>query len=74
MRGVNLRASGRGAARKGGLARRKRSRGQAMVETVLLTMLLIGWGSAMVFFFPDSLNALQIYMDSFYFVLSSPVP
>lgn len=50
------------------------SRGQAMVETVLLTMLLIGWGSAMMYFFPDSMNALQIYMDGFYYVLSLPIP
>lgn len=49
-------------------------RGQAMVETVLLTVLLIGWGSAMMYFFPDAMNSLQIYMDSFYYVLSLPIP
>jgi hypothetical protein len=51
-----------------------RRRGQAMTETALLTVLLIGWGGAMMFFFPDSFNALQIYMDGFYFVFSMPVP
>lgn len=49
-------------------------RGQAMTEVVLLTLLLIGSGGALVHFFPDSLNALQIYMDSFYFILSLPIP
>lgn len=49
-------------------------RGQAMTEVVLLTVLLIGWGGVLVHFFPDSLNALQIYMDSFYFILSLPIP
>lgn len=49
-------------------------RGQAMTETVLLTVLLFGWGMALVYFFPDSINALQIYMDSFYYVLSMPIP
>jgi hypothetical protein len=28
----------------------------------------------MMHFFPDSFNALQIYMDSFYFTFSMPVP
>jgi hypothetical protein len=49
-------------------------RGQAMTETVLLTTLLIGWGASLVYFFPDSLNALQIYLDGFYYVLSIPIP
>ncbi len=53
---------------------RRTPRGQAMTETVLLTVLLIGWGSTMMYFFPDSFNALQIYMDSFYFSLSLPIP
>jgi hypothetical protein len=53
---------------------RRRMRGQAMAETALLTTLLIGVGGALVHFYPDSLNALQIYMDSFYFVLSLPIP
>lgn len=50
------------------------SRGQAMVETSVMTFFFIAWGAAMTHFFPDSLNALQIYMDSFYFMLSLPVP
>jgi len=49
-------------------------RGQALTEMTLLVASLIGAGGAFVFFFPDSLNALQIYMDSFYFVLSMPIP
>ena len=52
----------------------KRRRGQALTETVLLTVLLIGWGGALMYFFPDSLNALQIYIDGFYFVFSMPIP
>jgi hypothetical protein len=51
-----------------------RRRGQALAETALLTMLLLGVGGAMMHFFPDSFNALQIYMDSFYFTFSMPVP
>lgn len=51
-----------------------RRRGQAMAETTLLTVLLLGWGGALMYFFPDSLNALQIYMDGFYFVFSLPLP
>lgn len=53
---------------------RRRTRGQAMTETVLLTVALLGIGGALVHFFPDSLNALQIYMDGYYFVLSLPIP
>lgn len=59
--------------RKPGLHKPRR-RGQAMAETALLTVLLIGWGGTMMYFFPDSLNALQIYMDSFYCVFSLPLP
>lgn len=54
--------------------RQRRARGQAMAETVLLTVMMIGVGGALVHFFPDSLNALQIYMDGYYFVLSLPIP
>ena len=53
---------------------RRTPRGQALSETALLTVLVIGWGAAMMYFFPDSFNALQIYMDSFYFSLSLPIP
>jgi hypothetical protein len=52
----------------------RRPRGQAMTEVALLTTAIIGAGAGFVYFFPDSLNATQIYMDSFYFVLSMPVP
>lgn len=51
-----------------------RRRGQAMTETALVTVLLVAWGGVLTYFFPDSLNALQIYMDSYYFVFSMPVP
>lgn len=54
--------------------RTPRRRGQAMTETVLLTVLMLGWSGVMMYFFPDSLNALQIYMDSFYCVFSLPLP
>ena len=53
---------------------KRRRRGQAMTETVLLTVLMIGVGGALAHFYPDSLNALQIYMDSYYFTLSLPIP
>lgn len=49
-------------------------RGQAMVETAMMTVLLVAWGGILTHFFPDSLNALQIYMDSFYFMFSMPIP
>jgi hypothetical protein len=51
-----------------------RRRGQAMMETILLVTLIFGTGASLMYWFPDSFNALQIYMDSFYFVLSMPVP
>lgn len=53
---------------------RPRTRGQAMAEMVMLTFLLVVFGSLLTYFFPESLNALQIYMDSFYYVLSMPFP
>jgi hypothetical protein len=49
-------------------------RGQALAETALLTVLLFGVGLSLTYFFPDTMNALQIYMDGFYNVLSLPVP
>jgi len=45
-----------------------------MAETALLTTLLVGWGAALVYFWPDSVNAIQIYMDGFYYVISMPFP
>lgn len=59
---------------KGRALRRAAARGQAMVETSILTFFVIAWGASMTYFFPDAMNALQIYMDSFYFMLSLPVP
>ncbi len=56
------------------LRRRAGARGQAMVETSIMMAMLFVWGASMTHFFPDSLNALQVYMDSFYFMLSLPVP
>lgn len=53
---------------------RRRPRGQAMTEVAVLTTALIGTGAALMYFFPDSMNALQIYMDSYYFVLALPIP
>jgi membrane-anchored protein YejM (alkaline phosphatase superfamily) len=53
---------------------RARTRGQAMTETVTLTFFMLFWGGSMMYFFPDSFNALQIYMDSFYYILSLPIP
>ena len=53
---------------------RNSPRGQAMTETTMLTGLMLLWGVSMTHFWPDSMNALQIYMDSFYFMLSLPVP
>ena len=53
---------------------RTRPRGQALAETAMLTFLLIAWGAALSYFFPDSLNALQVYMDGFAFVLALPIP
>jgi len=49
-------------------------RGQALAETALLTVLLFGTGLSFTYFFPDATNALQIYMDSFYYSLSVPIP
>src|SRR5690606_30998161 len=46
------RALGRGRAALHRWTGVRSQRGQAMVETVLLTILLIGWGSAMMYFFP----------------------
>jgi hypothetical protein len=54
--------------------RRARPRGQAMTETVTLTFFMLFWGASMMYFFPDSLNALQIYIDGFYYILSLPIP
>lgn len=56
------------------LGARKRTRGQAMTETALLTVLIIGWGGVLTYFFPDAFAALQIYMDGFYYVFSMPIP
>lgn len=56
------------------LRARRSQRGQAMTETALMTVLLVAWGGVLTHFFPDSLNALQIYMDSFYFLFSMPIP
>lgn len=56
------------------LRSRAGARGQAMVETSIMIGMLMIWGASMTHFFPDSLNALQVYMDSFYFMLSLPVP
>ncbi len=53
---------------------RRPPRGQALAETTMLTFLLVAWGASLAYFFPDSLNALQVYMDGFAFVLSLPVP
>lgn len=53
---------------------RRASSGQALTEMTLLVAALIGAGGAFVYFFPDSINALQVYMDSFYFVLAMPIP
>jgi hypothetical protein len=53
---------------------RRRLSGQALAETAILTTLLIGTGAALVYFFPDSMNALQIYTDGFFYVLSMPFP
>jgi len=60
--------------RPNGLRSRRSQRGQAMTETALMTVLLVAWGGVLTHFFPDSLNALQIYMDSFYFLFSMPIP
>lgn len=54
--------------------RTAKPRGQATAEVALITTLLIGAGASLVYFFPDTLNATQIYMDSYYFVLSMPIP
>lgn len=75
---MSRRMTGRLAALRRRLARRlglaDKPRGQAMTEVAILTTALIGTGAALIYFFPDSLNATQIYMDSFYFVLSLPIP
>lgn len=61
------------------LSRLHRERdGQAAVEYAVMTFyLLVGTAVAAPFimkFAPDMLNALQIYMDGFYFTLSLPFP
>ena len=48
--------------------------GQAMAETVLLTTLMVGVSGALFHFFPDAINAMQIYMDGFYTVFALPIP
>lgn len=53
---------------------RKWRRGQAMAELVLLTVAMLGMGGALFHFYPDALNALQIYMDGFYFTFTAPIP
>ena len=55
-------------------SRPKKLRGQAMAETVLLTALLLGAGGALMHFFPDSMTAMQIYIDGFYFTFALPIP
>jgi hypothetical protein len=51
-----------------------RPRGQALVEMVVLVWFGILFAGAFLYFFPDSMNALQIHMDGFYFVFAMPLP
>ncbi len=52
--------------------------GQAAVEYAIMSMwLLLGVGAAYPFlmaFAPEMMNALQIYVDGFYFCLALPIP
>lgn len=52
----------------------RKPRGQALAETTLLIVLLFSFSMSFMYFFPDSLNALQVYMDGFYYLFSLPVP
>lgn len=53
-------------------------RGQAAIEYAVSTFYLAAVGlaaaPAVMHFMPDMMNALQIYLDGFYFVFSLPIP
>ena len=53
---------------------RRRTRGQAMAELAVLILGMFVLVTGLMYFFPEALNALQIYMDSFFYVLSMPFP
>ena len=49
--------------------------GQAAPEYALITFLLVfGGGAALVMFGPTAVNAYNIYIHGFYFVLGLPIP
>jgi len=57
---------------------RRGQRGQALVETGILLSTLLGFlavgGVWLMHTHPEMLNALDIYVRGFYFVLSLPFP
>jgi hypothetical protein len=56
------------------LFRRRRPRGQATTELVVILWFGILFVGAIMYFFPDSMNALQIHMDGFYYMFAMPIP
>ena len=52
--------------------------GQAAIEYAVSTFYLVAVGVAAapvaMHFMPDMMNALQIYLDGFYFIFSLPIP
>ena len=49
--------------------------GQAMVEYALVTAALMGGLGLMTYqILPDFIEALQIYLNGFYFMLNVPIP
>ena len=51
------------------------ARGQALLEYTLISfVILVGFGGVFFAFLPEMLDAYQVYIDSFHFVLNLPIP
>ena len=51
------------------------SRGQALIEYVLITFaILMAAGGVAFAYLPEMIDAYQVYFDSHYFVLNLPIP
>jgi len=58
------------------MARLRGQGGQAMVEYSTITLFgsVVGGTTAIVYVLPALLNAINIYLDSLYYVLNMPLP
>jgi hypothetical protein len=55
-------------------SRLRRARGQTLAEFSILLFGGLSLAATMMYFQADFMNALQIYLDGFYFVLALPIP